>query len=69
VLWKAKLDMKKFTPNPEILDYALLLKEQPTVSQERFALYTALIPMNDLESPMDAMSDHHAEISLVLMRK
>jgi endonuclease/exonuclease/phosphatase family metal-dependent hydrolase len=69
VIWKAKLDMKKFTPNPEILDYALLLKNQPAHSKQRFSLYTALIPMNDIAKPLDALSDHHAEISLVLMKK
>ncbi len=67
--WKARLDSKKFIPLPQILDYALLWKSSVTQKKrsvsKRFEIFTASISMNDLNNPVDALSDHNAEISLI----
>lgn len=67
--WKARLDVRRFEPKPEILDYAILLSKLPSSGAypagKSFRLATAVIPMNDVTNPLDALSDHHAEISLI----
>ena len=64
--WQARLHPSLFQPIPEILDYALLLQQtQSTLSDSKFFLYTTTIPMNQIEDPLHALSDHHAQISLI----
>lgn len=63
--WKANFDMSKFHPKPEILDYALLFQKQGS-SLNHYHIFSAIIPMNDLNNPLEAISDHHGEISLIL---
>lgn len=71
--WKAKLDTSRFTPKPEILDYAILLQklpgsQEPYAKEQNYRIVTAVIPMNELDNPLDALSDHHAEMSLIQKR-
>jgi len=72
IIWKAKLDLNKYALVPEILDYAVLLKSHPELQgfdNGNFSIYTAVIPMNDEKKPLEALSDHHAEISLIQIEK
>jgi endonuclease/exonuclease/phosphatase family metal-dependent hydrolase len=67
--WKAEMNPQKFTPQREILDYAMLLKKGPghtKRSSEYAQIYTAVIPMNNVAKPLEALSDHHAEMSLII---
>lgn len=71
--WKARLDTSRFTAKPEILDYAILLQKLPNSKEayakdQNYRIVTAVVPMNELENPLDALSDHHAEISLIQRR-
>jgi endonuclease/exonuclease/phosphatase family metal-dependent hydrolase len=67
--WKAEMNPQKFSPHHEILDYAMILKKGPghtKRSSEHPKIYTAVIPMNDVTKPFEALSDHHAEMSLII---
>ena len=68
--WKAKLNTHHFSPTPEILDYAILLNKLPSSqanypASDQFRIVTAVIPMNEIYNALEALSDHHAEISLI----
>ena len=68
--WQAKLNPHKFNPTPEILDYAVILNKLPSSptnhpASTQFNIITAVIPMNEIDNPLEALSDHHAEISLI----
>lgn len=51
--------LEEIDPEFQILDYALLLK--PT----EYALQTSRVRMNDLGKPLEALSDHHALLTIL----
>ncbi len=67
IWWPAHFNPRLFNPSPEILDYSLLFKSGKPNSQmgPKFFLYTTTIPMNDIQDPLKALSDHHAQLSLI----
>lgn len=63
--WKAQGDVNGFSPKPEILDYAAVLKNPCEGKREKPVMITAVCPMNTIEKPKEAISDHHGLISLI----
>lgn len=55
-------NVKPFNPEPEYVDYALLLKGS---GNDQFTLATKKIPLNNLAHPEEALSDHDALLTLV----
>jgi len=67
-------DSKQIDPNFQILDYALLLKSLPSSPHHQLLcqevqLNTELISMNDLRDPEGAISDHHALLTTIKLKK
>ncbi len=55
------LSPTQIDPNFQILDYALLLKSE----RSSYAIETELFPMNDLDRPLEALSDHHGLLTTI----
>jgi exonuclease III len=66
--WKAKGQVASFSPQPEILDYAVHLKGEYALPSSP-CMITASCAMNDIKQPLQAISDHHGLISWVDISK
>ena len=38
------------------------------MGSQNYKIINAVVPMNEVNNPLDALSDHHAEISLIQAR-
>ena len=66
--WKAKQKIHLFSAKPEVLDYAALFTGKGTDKENmthKAMLVTAIAPMNKLDNPKEALSDHHGLISYI----